>query len=566
MNSHTNPTKLAGSPCSCGGGATKPCSCGGGGCQADTMIRPRFFAGQLLTEDDLQSLEDYVLAKNRLHNRHLFGAGVVCGLEVLCDPCGGGHVAVQPGYALDCCGNDISLDCRLSLDINAMVRDLRRDQLGGYDCGDPCSEQQQNLAKPTQPAEPGQPGKPVEPPPPREYSLYVRYCEQESDPVSPYAVDEPCNAQSCEPSRIREGIRFELRCPQSASPGPELITSILHCFHDVIGIEAMSVDALNLDSLRTQVAAGVTGAERSFKDLRARLLDVVDRSPHLVKCKLREKILAVPAPVQTPVPGAGPPNADSPATPALTAVFLEVLMECICMALNPPCTPCDDTGVKLACIKVQNCDVIEICNMSRHFVLAPTSLRYWLSFAEIERMLAAACCSPPKLRRGVDQRIGADFAPMRAAAAAAAEGGTDQGGTGTGGDTKPPDPPTAESEGAMKLGAIARALAEMNPKSDTGTRFDRLAKAFTALSGSQTPSPGEDEVSRAERAAIDSSIAAVVKDKIDPQTVQIKETLDEVSKPKEQVAALTAKIGSIQPPRETRPTRTPRPPRESEPK
>lgn len=555
MNSHTNPTKLAGSPCSCGGGASKPCSCGGIGCQTDTMIRPRFFAGQLLTEDDLQSLEDYVLAKNRLHNRHLFGAGVVCGLEVLCDPCGGGHVAVQPGYALDCCGNDISLDCRLSLDINAMVRDLRRDQLGGYDCGDPCAEQQQNLTNAMQPAvQPGQPGKPVEPPP-REYCLYVRYCEQESDPVSPYAVDEPCNGP-CEPSRIREGIRFELRCPQSASPEPELITSILHCFHDVIGIEAMSVDALNLDSLRTQVAAGVTAAARSFKDLRARLLDVVDRSPHLVKCKLREKILAVPTPV--PVSETGASNADPPTTPALNAVFLEVLMECICMALNPPCTPCDDTGVKLACIKVQHCDVIEICNMSRHFVLAPASLRYWLSFAEIERMLAAACCSSPKLGRVVDQRIGADFSPMRAAAAA--EGGTDQGGTGTGGDTKPPDPPAAESEGAMKLGAIARALAEMNPKSDTGARFDRIAKAFTALSGSQTPPPGEDEVSRAERAAIDSSIASVVKSKIDPQ---IKETLDEISKLKEQVAALTAKIGKIQPPRAPGPSR---PPREREPK
>lgn len=558
MNSHTNPTKLAGSPCSCGGGASKPCSCSDVGCQTDTMIRPRFFAGQLLTEDDLQSLEDYVLAKNRLHNRHLFGAGVVCGFEVLCDPCGGGHVAVQPGYALDCCGNDISLDCRLSLDINAMVRDLRRDQLGGYDCGDPCAEQQQNLAKPTPPA--AQPGQP-EPPPPREYCLYVRYCEQESDPVSPYAVDEPCNAQSCEPSRIREGIRFELRCPQSASPEPELITSILHCFHDVIGIEAMSVDALNLDSLRIQLAAGLTTAKSSFNNLRARLLDVVDRSPHLVKCKLREKILAVPAPTQAPVPGAGPPNADPPATPALAAVFLEVLMECVCMALNPPCTPCDDTGVKLACIKVQDCDVIEICNMSRHFVLAPTSLRYWLSFAEIERMLAAACCSPLKLTRVVDQRNEADFAPMRAAAAAA-EDGTDQGGK-TGGDSKPPDPPTAESEGAMKLRAIARALAEMNPDSDTGARFGRIAEAFTALSGSKTPSPGEDEVSRAERAAIDSSIASVVKNRIDPQAAQIKEALDEVSQLKKQVAELTAKIGKVPPPRAPGPSR---PPREREPK
>src|ERR1044072_2675698 len=171
MNSHANPSKMTASPCSCGG-SSKPCSCGGNGgcdcagaCQVDAMVGPRFFAGQLLTEDDLQSLEDSVLAKNRLHNRHLFGAGVVCGFEVLCDPCGGGNVAVQPGYALDCCGNDISLDCRISLDINAMVRDLRRDQLGGYDCGDPCTDRQLKLNNSTEK-------------PPREYCLYVRYCEQ----------------------------------------------------------------------------------------------------------------------------------------------------------------------------------------------------------------------------------------------------------------------------------------------------------------------------------------------------------------------------------------------------
>ena len=117
----------------------------------------------------------------------------------------------------------------------------------------------------------------------------------------------------------------------------------------------------------------------------------------------------------------------------------------------------------------------------------------------------------------------------------------------------------------MKLRAIARALAEMNPNSDTGARFGRIAGAFTVLGGSKTPSPGEDEVSRAEREAIDSSIASVVKNKIDPQTVQIKQTLDQVSKLQQQVDALAAKIGTIQPPREPRPARTPRPPKESEP-
>jgi hypothetical protein len=74
------------------------------------MERPRYFAGQLLTEADLNSEQAYVIAKNRLHNRYLHGWGVVCGLEVICSPCNG-WVSVKEGYALDPCGNDIVV-CR----------------------------------------------------------------------------------------------------------------------------------------------------------------------------------------------------------------------------------------------------------------------------------------------------------------------------------------------------------------------------------------------------------------------------------------------------------------------
>ena len=84
-----------------------PCpACGGLEC----LCRPRFFAGQLLTDDDLNRLDYYIVEKNRLHNRYLVGTGVVCGLEVvcsICDPAGNGTVVVRPGYALSPCGNDI---------------------------------------------------------------------------------------------------------------------------------------------------------------------------------------------------------------------------------------------------------------------------------------------------------------------------------------------------------------------------------------------------------------------------------------------------------------------------
>jgi hypothetical protein len=76
----------------------------------ECLERPRYFAGQLLTEAELNSEQSYVIAKNRLHNRYLHGWGVVCGLEVVCHNCAG-WVTVRAGYALDPCGNDVIV-CR----------------------------------------------------------------------------------------------------------------------------------------------------------------------------------------------------------------------------------------------------------------------------------------------------------------------------------------------------------------------------------------------------------------------------------------------------------------------
>src|SRR5215471_18466852 len=87
--------KQSNSDCGCGGAQAGLCACGSVGCatcQNQGFVRPLFFAGQLLTEEDLQKLIDYVVGKNRLHNQRLWGDGVVCGLDVTCNPCGGGTV------------------------------------------------------------------------------------------------------------------------------------------------------------------------------------------------------------------------------------------------------------------------------------------------------------------------------------------------------------------------------------------------------------------------------------------------------------------------------------------
>ena len=47
-------------------------ACGG----LDCLCRPRFFPGQLLSDDDLNRLSRYIVDKNKLHNRYLHGWGV----------------------------------------------------------------------------------------------------------------------------------------------------------------------------------------------------------------------------------------------------------------------------------------------------------------------------------------------------------------------------------------------------------------------------------------------------------------------------------------------------------
>jgi hypothetical protein len=182
------------------------CGCGGTSARPSAFVRPRFFAGQLLTEDDLGLMVDYMTGKSKLHNRSMYGPGVVCGLEVSCDPCGGGKVVVHPGHALDCAGNDIVLSCKEQVDVQALVRELRVSSLG-VDCGDPCDDDGQ-----------------------RKYGLYVRYEELSVEPVTPYATEEPCPSPGCVPSRVREAFKFVVKCDTGEdhrhNPGTQLLNSL----------------------------------------------------------------------------------------------------------------------------------------------------------------------------------------------------------------------------------------------------------------------------------------------------------------------------------------------------
>ena len=576
----------AGKSGGCGCGSSVPagsCSCGDVGCATcrnQGFVRPRFFAGQLLTEEDLQKLVDYTVAKNRLHNQRLWGDGVVCGLEVTCHPCGGGTIQVNPGYALDCCGNDLVLSCPQSLDINAMIRDLKRSLRGGIDCGDPCPPPKQNgRGTPAEPL-PDTPGTPApagmvaNPPRPtqsptvpvhdpndtRHYCLYIRYCETLSEPVTPYATDEGCSNQSCQPTRVNEGVSFELRCQESCGHEPDIRDRICECIGDldsafqatqhsnafyfatrmqipvanvvindlgaasknftaavgdlmksripaalavsvttkdaaapaeqpkveITGIEPRSglsveefenwlVDMHTADAhlagyylaqrttdmsifiegesegdmpaARTQLRdaanalkthvnnvqtselarkfytaaldrtlevaaeqpdleesrlreiangalytkADYSHAKPAAAALREELLDRLDLAPRTGDCHLRFDVEAIRIPGENATA-----EEQARVLRQLYEAWVRYLKDCVCAALNPPCASCDDSGVLLACLVVKDCEVVEICNLKRKFVLSGPALRYWLPPLNwLGELLEKLCCPDP---------------------------------------------------------------------------------------------------------------------------------------------------------------------------
>ena len=77
-----------------------------------SLVRPRYFPGLLLEDEDLTAAVDYSRNLSRLIVRSLFGCGVACGLgvrgELVCEK---RHlqVTVSPGVAFDCLGNPIEV-------------------------------------------------------------------------------------------------------------------------------------------------------------------------------------------------------------------------------------------------------------------------------------------------------------------------------------------------------------------------------------------------------------------------------------------------------------------------
>jgi hypothetical protein len=384
--------------------------CGGLEC----LCRPRFFAGQLLTEDDLNRLDHYIVAKNKLRNRYLHGVGVVCGLEVACHQCKG-YVTVKSGYALSPCGDDIVLCDDQAVNVCELIQHYRQQQ---FEC------------EPTFPAP-----QPICGDQDEDWILYVCYDEKPSRGIAPLhggsgatccskcscggssscgcggaatggcgcgggkKNERPAYRQvptkalaQCEPTVVCEGYRFQLRKVPPATTKRDLgefINRMEACFKDFTQLQITIIN-LNNNTQPSQIQA-----------IKATLIALANQHS-IYDCGLLQRIadISSTAPIDE-------------VKVSLTEVNFELFKECFCSSLLPPCgPPADENCVPLATVTLNcrgGCNVVKVCNLeNRRILVTLPALKYWLEglfrLLGISKSLAKLCCEETEFQIGAVSR------------------------------------------------------------------------------------------------------------------------------------------------------------------
>jgi hypothetical protein len=310
-------------------------------------------------------------------------------LTVRCDACTETKITVEPGYALDCLGNDIVVCSPALFDVAEALACKKKSEQP--DCGGAAKRKDCD-------------------PPVAEYCLVISYDEQNFNPVNALVRDQGCRTNRCEPSRTRESWRLELIDEDTAKKlnvRPTAWSRIKACVDDEYRkLEAFTEELKNIEQKGGQdqaraldvVMARMRAAILAFaKDHDLTHCDVLDRI-----CAI-DKARATGGNVDTsiftpgiPAAGNGAPAPQVPAARALLMLYLQLVIDCICNAFLMPCEECcDPEVVLLACLKIQDGKVIRICNTARTQVLSGTSVRYWLQplFDVIGRWMESLCCN-----------------------------------------------------------------------------------------------------------------------------------------------------------------------------
>ena len=506
----------------------QPCpDCGGLQC----LCRPRFFAGQLLSEQDLNRLDHYITEKHKLHNRHLHGAGVVCGLEVKCAPCDSEFVTVTSGYALSPCGEDIVVCKADTVNICELINRCRTDEepdcapyRGQDNCGDVIED----------------------------WILSVRYAESPSRGITPLTgAGQGCGCScgsgcsgncggncrgsgggcgggggcscgaaegraepqplaqprlkrgappSCEPTQICETYRYDVfRAPldkvreggddnQSGLSGifaqleGEMMARIACCIKQLEdALPPAPGDAANIP-VNQQMAWFQWGCQ-----MRTALANYFVRTgTHNCEAIARLQAIVVPSPNANDA--AAFQGAMQIAVVQFILLVFEAMVACICSNALPPCPSADDPRVPLALVRVRRkpCKIVSVCNwhpLRKHVLTFPT-MGYWFGFIPIARILRDVmhkiCCDLFGLRDMVPE-------PERPQTGVVVVGG----------GAPPPPPPPPQAVAAQPATATAAQPATTAFSFDqaisidplSGIKFDTsifelMAKRFESSGGS----------------------------------------------------------------------------------
>ena len=414
-------------PCTC----APACECG----LLECVCRPRFFAGQLLTEQDLNRLDAYIRAKNRLHTLQLHGSGVVNGLEVRCEPCGTG-VVVGMGYAISPCGDDIVVCCDTPVDVCALVKKCQPPDATCQPYLNPSARGCDDVVQ--------------------DWVLSIRYSESPARGVAALRIGPTCScgasssscscgksagtcgcgsqssacscggkkgscgcgkpAQTCttsakprdlpaecEPTVICEGYSFDVclapkpeKEPRTPKLDGALPQNFLCCLQPLMDLIPAMPGTPNDQSFQANPQAWNLWCCQT----KQAMIDYFSTGPE-ADCTIVGKL------VQWSCPDPNDQNFASEMDATMAAfgfLFLEAMLSCLCHALLPP-PPCGTTDdrIPLAIVRVRkkDCAVVSVCNFTplRKTVLSFPALEYWFGWLPIWKslcdMIHNLCCRSP---------------------------------------------------------------------------------------------------------------------------------------------------------------------------
>jgi hypothetical protein len=362
------------------------------------LDRTRFFSGQLLSDADLTNEQSYWLAKSRLHNRYLNGWGVVCGMQVTCGACAG-WVVVQPGYAIDPCGNDIIVCDAQNFNVAQAIQQCCAP---AAQATPNCSPLRYNPSPSCQDTT-------------QEWCITIQYQEQPSRLVTPLSNSASPSSCSCgcsngngtSSSKSKKSSSNNLTtsgsCQTATAPTPSAVvpagaceaTRILEGFTlGVVPASEVEAELLagNPNSLLSQLqlcilelasllerAPDLTTVQNPYQSIcnyLAQVTQALSGATNITLCAILSELGLL----QTQLQAGNDQGSYVGILAAIKKLLTDAFRNCVCYALIPPCPPpaCDNRIV-LACFSIRNGEVINICHYpGRKQLITLQTLGYWL--------------------------------------------------------------------------------------------------------------------------------------------------------------------------------------------